>query len=400
MDSRTFIEHYLEHTKDYESPTSFWYWSAITAISGVCRDNCYRRLGDEKLHPNIYTLLLADSAVHRKGHPVKLCEKLVEAAKSTKVISGRSSIQGILDELAKSETDKTSGKIIGGGSALFSAPELSAGIVNDPEAIKILTDIYDYKDNYVSRLRGSGIFRIKNVCFTMMGASNEELLKDIYDTKALFGGLLGRTFLVKPNEFRKGNSLFDINDTSASFQGLLDKLTSIGNIRGEFQFSDKARIVYDDWYYPFRNSYKGKADKSGVAGRIHTSVLKVAMILCLNMTKALYVDEYHIRESIRVCTSLMPNYTGFVMATGKASISDVLASLIEEVWVSKEKQISKPEFLTRYFHRFELEVIDKAIDTGQQAGLLVQHINTHNSEISYTITEKSIKLFGLKEEQK
>ncbi len=105
--------------------------------------------------------------------------------KSTKLISGRSSIQGILDELSRGETDKVTGKVTSGGSALFSASELSAGIVSDPEAVKILTDIYDFKDEYTSRLRGTGVFRIKNVCFSLVAASNEELLWDIYDGFAL-----------------------------------------------------------------------------------------------------------------------------------------------------------------------------------------------------------------------
>ena len=60
--------------------------------------------------------------------------------------------EGILDELARGETDKVTGRVTSGGSALFSASELSAGIVSDPEAVKILTDIYDFKDDYTSRL--------------------------------------------------------------------------------------------------------------------------------------------------------------------------------------------------------------------------------------------------------
>lgn len=395
-DKRTFIEHYLAHTAYYESPESFWKWSAITAIAGVCRDNCYRRLGDTKLFPNIYTILLADSAVHRKGQPVLLCEKLVAATKSTKTISGRSSIQAILDELAKGETDKETGKLLAGGSALFSAPELSAGIVNDPEAIKILTDIYDFKSEYTSRLRGSGVFRIKNVCFTLIGASNEELMKDVYDIKALFGGLLGRTFLVKPNEFRPANSLFDIRDTSDGIMNLLEKLTKISKIKGEFEFSPDAMECYNDWYIPFRKSYEHKSDKSGIAGRIHTSVLKVAMILCLNETYNLNVGLGHIEKAIQYCTNLMPNYTGFIMAAGKANTADVIATLIEEIWLGVGRRLTKRDFLSKHFHRFDLENVDKAIDTAKQAGLIEETMNIRESELIYTVTEKSVEVFGLK----
>lgn len=392
----TFAEAYLEHTKHYESPTSFWQWSAFTAIAGVMRDNCYRQLGDTKIYPNIYTLLLADSAVHRKGQPVHLCEKLVKAVNSTKTISGRSSIQGILDELARAETDKKSGKMHIGGSATFFAPELSAGIVNDPEAIKILTDIYDFKDDYTSRLRGSGIFRIKNICFTMMGASNEELLRDIYDTKALFGGLLGRTFLVKPNEFRPANSLFNVRDTSKSYSVLLEKLTVISQTVGEFEFTEDAQIAYNNWYEPFRKSYEGKADKSGISGRIHTSILKLAMILCADQTNGLTISCKHVKEAIAHCINLIPNYTGFVMATGKSTVSDVAATLIEDIWQSRTKQISKKDFLTRHFHQYDLEIVDKCITTLVQAALITETLDIKSGDTCFEVTAKCKEVFGLK----
>lgn len=392
----SFVDLLMQHTRHYESPGSFWKWAAYTAVGAVLRDNCYRRLGDHKIYPNVYTLLLADSAVHRKGHPIKLCEELVKGTKSTKVISGRASIQGILDELSRGETDKSTGKVMAGGSALFSASELSAGIVSDPEAVKILTDIYDFKDEYTSRLRGSGIFRIKNICFSLVAASNEELLRDVYDGKAIFGGLLGRTFLVRPNEFRPANSLFDIRDQTESMKLLCESLASIAKITGEFEITDEARQAYEDWYVPFRKSYEHKSDRSGISGRIHTSVLKLSMILCVNSTGGLVIDKCHMLESIKECVALLPNYQGFVMASGKSTIAEVAALLIEDIWSAKTKELKKSDFLGRYVHIFDSELLDKCITTLTQAELIRLIIGTNGTGESYTVTEKCREKFELK----
>jgi hypothetical protein len=389
-----FVELFLEHTKYYESPESFWKWAAFTAIGAVLRDNCYRKLGDHKIYPNLYTLLVADSAVHRKGHPIKLCEELVKRVKSTKIISGRSSIQGILDELSRGETDKTTGKIVSGGSALFSASELSAGIVNDPAAVQILTDIYEFKDEYISRLRGSGVFRIKNICFSMIAASNEELLRDVYDGKAIFGGLLGRTFLIKPNEFRPANSLFTIRDQEESLKQLEDKLRGFSKLMGEFQITQAAEDAYNNWYTPFRRSYEHKSDRSGISGRIHTSVLKLAMILTVNDTNLLNIEECHMLKSIFLCTELLPNYQGFVMAGGKSTISEVAALLIESIWSSKGKYISKSEFLSRFVHIFDADLLDKCISTLVQAELIKMKLE--GTSEGYIVTDKCKVKFDLK----
>lgn len=393
-----FVGHFLTHTKNYESPESFWRWTAYTLVGATLRDNCYRRFGDKKIFPNIYTLVLADSAVHRKGSPIELAIQLLHKIRATKVIAGRASIQGILDELSRSETDKETGKLIQGGGAIFCAPELSAGIVNDPEAIKILTDIYDFKEEYVSRLRGSGVFRIKNICFSMLAASNEELLRDVYDTKALYGGLLGRTFLIKANEFRPANSLFTIRDTSESFQGLLKRLEEIRKLTGEFEITINAQRTYDEWYVPFRESYKGKSDKSGITGRIHTSVFKLSMIICAIKTLSLEITEEHITEAISYCISLLPNYSSFVMATGKSTVSEVAAQFIEDIWQSRGNKISKSDFVSRHFHMFDIDLIDKCITTLGEAGLITTVMSGSNFE--YSLTDKCVKAFGLTEDEK
>ncbi len=390
----TFVDLFIQHTRFYESPGSFWKWAAYTAIGAVLRDNCFRRLGDHKIYPNVYTLLLADSAVHRKGHPIKLCEELVKNAKSTKIISGRASIQGILDELSRGETDKTTGKVTAGGSALFCASELSAGIVNDPEAVKILTDIYDFKDEYTSRLRGSGVFRIKNICFSLIAASNEELLRDVYDGKAIFGGLLGRTFLVRPDEFRPANSLFTIHDQTQSLGCLAELLGKLAKLSGEFEITPEAQAAYEDWYVPFRKSYEHKSDRSGVSGRIHTSVLKLAMILAVNYTQGLLIEVGHMVEAIELCVALLPNYQGFVMASGKSTISEVAALLIEDIWSSKTKKLTKSDFLSRYIHIFDSELCDKCLTTLSQADLIKMTLVDGTKE-AYELTPKCVEKFGL-----
>jgi hypothetical protein len=378
----------MEHTQAYESPKSFWKWAAYAAIASVLRDSCFRKQGDVVTYPNIYVLLLADSAVHRKGNPVKLCEKLVAAVHNTKVISGRASIQAILDELARGETNPKTGKVLAGGSALFSASELSAGIVNDPEAIKILTDIYDYKDEYTSRLRGTGTFRIKNICFSMLAASNEDLLVDIYDTKAIFGGLLGRTFLVKPNEFRGANSLFDFPDTTESFNRLLEMLQKIGTLQGEFEFTPAARAEYETWYIPFRESYKDKADKSGVAGRLHIGVLKLAMIFAVNYNLNLQIDRHHIEEAILECMGLIPNYSSFIMSSGKSPDSACGSIVLQMIYAAPNHRAARKEILFKHLNQFTLEQFDQVIEKLRQAGMITEDMVGEG--IAYRLTQKCI----------
>lgn len=389
-----FVNTFLEYTKIYESPTSFWRWSAYSAIGAVMRDSCYKDEGDTNLYPNIFVLLMADSAIQRKAKPIKMVEEFINRINNTKVISGRSSVQAILDELHKGETDKETGKIKVGGSAIFIAPELSAGVVADPQAVSIITDIYDYHDAYQSRLRGSGTFTIKKVCFSMLAASNKALLMDVYDQRAVHGGLLGRTFLVIPNEFRPANSLFEAQKNDPDREGtknkLNDTLLAISKLSGPFLFCQDAKTEYDSWYKPFRESYKDRPDKSGIAGRIHTGVMKLAMILAVNSDQALVVRKEHVEESITECMSLMPNYTQLIVGTGKSDNAEIGMIVLNDLYTAPDQTLSRKKILQRHWSVFNDEQLDRLIATLVGGGLVKDMFL--DDGIYYRLTEKCVEM--------
>ena len=55
----SFINEFLDYTKSYESPDAFWYWAAVGIIGAVLRDNCYLLLGDTRIYPNLYIIIIA-----------------------------------------------------------------------------------------------------------------------------------------------------------------------------------------------------------------------------------------------------------------------------------------------------------------------------------------------------
>lgn len=384
-----FTDNVLEFTKNYESPTSFWRWSSYAAVAAVLRDNCFRKQGESKLCPNIYVLSLASSAVYRKGEPVKLAEKLVKAVNNTKIIAGRASIQAVLEELARTETDKETGKILDGGACFLSYPELAAGIVEDPAAVGILTDIYEHKTEYKSILIGRGRQVIKNICVTMFAASNEDLLRSVYDTRAVFGGLLGRTFLIKPDEFRPANSLFGEGDKSDELKDLVEDLKKISELNGHFEITREAEKAYDDWYKPFRKNQEKVADRSGITGRLHTGILKVAMLIAAQRYE-LKIYELDILQAIEECTGLLQNYQTFIMSTGKSTTGEIGAIVLQTIYEAKNRILSRREILAKHWTEFDAEGLDKFITTAEQAGLIQTAID--GNQVLYKLTDKCLDM--------
>lgn len=385
---KSFVQAFMDHTQQYESPGSFWRWAAYSAIAGVLRDNVYLADGDSRLYPNIYVLFLAGSA-QRKGRPINTAETLVHVVNNVKIISGRASIQAILVEIGQTETN-TKGVIKPGGSAIFFAPELSAGIVSDDQSIQILTDIYDYKTTgHTTNLIGRGKSKLDKLIFSMLAASNEELLKELYSVKAIKGGLLGRTFLIKANESRPANA-FPIADEKG-FIELGTILREISLLKGIFDFTKESRKFYTDWYTKFYEQSKQKSDPSGVFGRLHTNVKKLSVILAANdLSEA--IKSQHVEQAIDECLGLLPNYSSFLISSGKSTIADAGAIVLTEL--AARGCVSKKQLLRDGWMHFDPELLDKTITAFDISGII--KITLVGSDVSYSLTDKGKEIMGKK----
>ena len=381
-----FVQALLDHTKDYESPTSFWKWAAYAAIAGVLRDNVWLADGDSRLYPNVYILFLAGSA-QRKGRPITFAEQLVVHSNNVKVISGRASIQSIMVEVGMTETDSTTGKIIKGGSAIFFAPELAAGLVQDEQAIQILTDIYDHKPTgHSTSLISRSKSKLDRLIFSMFAASNEDLLKSVYDQRAVYGGLLGRTFLIKSNEERPPNA-FPVSNEEG-FKRLKDFITEISRLSGEMTFMVDARLEYKTWYDDFYKKMKKANDRAGILGRLPTSAKKLAILLAANDLSA-QVCLCHVQQSIDECLALIPNYNSFAYAGGESSIAKAGAIILEAF---AHGPVNKRSLICENWMHFDSETLDKAIAAFESGGLVKMQIVTNDAW--YTLTPKGEEIIG------
>lgn len=396
----SFIDKLIEFTSESETPTSFWWWGGAAIVAAVLRDNVYWTQRGHKICPNIYVLLNADSAVHRKSGPVKEADRLLALVKNTKVIRGRGSIQAILEDLANSVMDRETGKTLRGGSCLLVADELKSFFIEDGALVGILTDVYEYKDQFDYKLRGAP-FKVKGLCISMLAASNDEFLKSIYTGEAVYGGLLGRTFLVRNNgEYRPGNSLLEtpeeeeINRVKYDPKPLVDQLLSMSKLIGKVKFELDAKLEYDKWYMPLRESYRLKPDKAGVIQRIHTGVIKIAVILAVASRLSLVVNKRDIQEAIEKCVELLPNYETFAMQIGKSTEAMSGSILLDAMWANGGS-ITRSAFLAEHWGDVSNEVLDKVINTLENAQYIGRSFNGTGSDM-FVMTPKCKEIFERK----
>lgn len=387
---KSFVDLFMDHNRDFESPSSFWKWSSYALIASTLRTNIYHNAGNEILYPNIYVLLLADSGA-RKGGPFPLITELANELHHTKIYDGRASIQALLEKLSLDLAGKN-GRPIRGGSCLMLAEELASFFVSDPQLIPLITNMYRSRKEFKYDLR-SNAFTIKDLCFSMLAASNETNLRDVYDSRAVYGGLLGRTFLVKSDGRRPGNDLLEVDITKYDKNILMVALEEIKRLSGQILFTSGAVKMYKSWYKELYDSLATLPDPAGFMSRIHTGILKLAMILAASEYSTTVTEE-SMETAINSAICLKPNYDTYVMSSGSSSQAKIGSIFLQALWDATNKNgnfLSRRTFLMNYWNQVSAEDFDKLQATLEQAGMITSR-NTNNDGVGYQMTAKCRKI--------
>lgn len=413
----TWLSDLVQQHSEFESPLSFWKWSALASISAVVKDQVWLPRYLYNLYPNVYVMLHAESGL-KKGPPVSMAGRLVSTINNTKVIQGRSSIQGILKELGTAQT-VPGGKITSQSTAFICSSELTSSIVDDPVAAKILTDLYDrqYRFGDWASLLKMESFKLNNPTITMLTATNEAMSEDFFDKSAIQGGYFARTFIIYEKEENRSNALMVPPKHIPDYKQLSEYLRELVKLKGQFQelgsreksemyteeyhdrktndigYLTKAGLVYQIWYDDFKEVLKDQQvkDNTGTLNRFGDSVLKVAMLLSLSRCPCLIIDENSMREAIETCEKLIGNVRRATM--GKQGMSDstpVKNHIIHELLNRETHTVSRTMLMKKmWMHYSTAEEFDEIMQSFDQAGLI--KTNSVGNQIVYEMLPGTVK---------
>ncbi len=410
----TWLSELVDQHKELESPSSFWYWSAITAISAVMKDQVWLDRQIYKLYPNIYVLLHAESGM-KKGPPISMAKQLVKPVNGTKIISGRSSIQGILKDLGTAQT-QPGGKISNKSVAFICSSELSSSIVEDKVATKILTDLYDrqYNDGEWKSLLKMETFQLKDPTITMLTATNEAMAEDFFTRAAIQGGYFARTFIIYERESKISNSLVYPLAHTPNYLASSDYLKELAKLNGPFadiaklEKSDEYRfkrtkhgreiwfnetgIIYDEWYENFKIVIKTiERDDTGTLNRFGDSVLKVAMILSLADKPELVLQPEAMSQAISECEKLLGNVRKTTLGKQGISPSAMLKTMIIlELLNREDHRISRANLMKKMWsHYQDADEFNNMMITFSDAGMIITE--AIGNQVIYVMPDEQVK---------
>ncbi len=391
----TWIQELIHQHAELEPPQSFYYWSGLCVISAIVKDHVWTLEGGAwNLYPNIYVILYADSGVG-KGPPIALAHKLVKQVDNTKIISGRSSIQGILAKLSRGET-RPGGHVSGDTSGFIVASEFSSALVHDPAAMDILTDLFDRhwrSDDWESLLKQEQ-FVLRNPTVSLLAGINEAHFEDLMDSKDIFGGFLGRSFLIVESQVNKLNPLIDDLEHVPDVDYLGKHLKKLSKLKGPFKSlkGTEAGELYKKWYIDFYQSVRDQdvEDKTGTVRRVRDSIKKVAMLLSLSNDTDLIIHLPQMEESIEVCEKLIGDVRKATRGTkGLSQYAKHKALIITELLKRGDHRITRTILAKKYWMHFGVDELDVMMKDFEAGGLI--KASASGGQVIYTMPDKQVK---------
>jgi hypothetical protein len=414
------LDKLLAQHSELESPTNFWLWGGLAAISAVVKDNVWLDRQIHNLYPNIYVMLHAESGL-KKGPPISMAKQLVKGVGGTRIISGRSSIQGILKDLGTAQT-QPGGKVINKSVAFICSSELTSSLVEDKVATDILTDLYDRQYNigeWRSLLKMEQ-FNLKDPTITMLTATNEAHSNDFFAKKDIHGGYFARTFVISETKRNRANSLLVPLTNPPKYLESIDYLKVLAKLAGPFKalasremtedykiphidletgethYFNEAGLMYEQWYEEFigKTLSQELQDDTGTLNRFGDSVLKVAMLLSLSRSPELYIDPDSMQQAITYCEKLIGNVRE--MTYGKKGLSEAKSVKTLIINLLRERpthQISRQMLLKQMWSHFRgAEELDELMQSFDQAGVI--HTESIGNQVIYIMPDSQVKEYA------
>jgi hypothetical protein len=371
-----FIEDLQDVTSEVESPKSFIYWAGLSAISAVVRNKIWIDKQYYKLYPNTYVMLIAKSGM-RKGFPVGLSRRMVDLVGGTRVIAGRNSIQGIIKDLSSTSTVPGTKGPITHSSAFIVSGEFSTSLVKDPDALTILTDLYDghYNPEWKNTLK-SGTESLKGVNLTLLGAMNETHWNDLITGKEITGGFVARCIIVREERRARKNALLRDLKKPFTLEPFVKYLNEIDKLEGRVHLTEPARDEFEEWYNEFEPEKLD--DKTGTANRVHDQILKVAMLVALSRRVELIVGKEDITEAMNLCLSASIVAEKLTAGTGSSADSSQIRIVMQELLSAEENKISRTKLLQRHYGDISAVLLDQIIETLDQSGAIDKYRQNHD----------------------
>jgi hypothetical protein len=360
------IQTYMNYTRKFsESPPVFHLATYCQTVACIVGRGRYIVQGEDNIYPNLYTLVVAPSSLHKKTSAIRLLKKWLNRLQVMKGFMGQvGSPEGLFAALQDN-----------GGSAVSfysEAGQLLAQANSKKymgDILEMLNDLYDCPDFYRKRLSG-GAKTANNVCLNLIGASQLDSLTKHVRESDLLSGFLPRFAVVFDDKLQPHMVCRPSPDTK-----LQSKIFgNLNEIRKACQEAKAMDLTRDAWEY-FESWGNDKYAQAVLAppqiqpmyGRLEAHALKLAIII--HLSRYPKETEIDLTSTMAAC-----DYADFILESYRRLVMEELTFTVNEQKLKRVADFIKSQGevahrdvanTTRYKKRELDELLQSLVEMGK-----------------------------------
>lgn len=245
-DDSNFIERYTAWAEGFtDAPPQFHRFVAYWVLSTLLGRRVYMHLGDERLFPNLWLVVLAPSSFYRKSTALSIGSRMASSVNKELLLPSEWSQECFITLMSQQSH---------GAMVCYEFRGLLAQLQKDYNfgAQSLLTELYDCPPEYVRKKGTTEVkeFRIEQPYLTILGASTLEWLINSVQSGDIAGGFLARFLFVSADHKDK---VLAIQPPAPENERLIVRtaLEEALKVEGEMRYSAEAEQHYRSWYARF-----------------------------------------------------------------------------------------------------------------------------------------------------
>lgn len=335
------IAAFVDHASIAEAPVSIYFWTGVSAVAGALRKKVWIDQRFFRWTPNFFIIIVGPPAVISKSTSTSMSLDLLRDVPGIHFGPDSITWQALVKAMMNAKEEiiiPSTGEILPMSALTIESSELGVFLNPDnQELIAALIALWDGKKRFEKTTLGTGDQVIENPWLNFIGSTTPSWMSQHYNDVMVEGGLSSRIVWLYADKKRQRVAYLHLAippqfaETRAK---LIEDLTEISKICGEYRMSDEALKLGIHWYNEIlpRVSDTLRGDRyNAFLARKQTMVHKLAMVVAAAQRDELIINADDMKQAIYIVDSLEGDLPKIFAHIGQAEGAKHTSELISIV---------------------------------------------------------------------
>ena len=341
-----------------EAPRHMYFWTGVSAIAGALRRKVWIDQAYFKWYPNFYIVLVAPPGIVSKSTTAGVGMSLLRKVPGIKFGPDVVTWPALVSAFAEATEGFEYQEAIHPMSALTLESSEFGNLLNpqDKDMVDLLVALWDGKPGtFEKKTKHSGNDSIENPWINLIACTTPSWIAGNFPEYMIGGGFTSRCIFVYADQKAKYVAYPGLrvpSNLDAMAERLVEDLSYIGTLTGEYKLSSEAVAWGEAWYqrhYTVRSATLDDDRFGGYIARKQTHIHKLAMVLAASAGDEMVITAEHLTIADQMVTDLEPDMSFVFSKIGKSETALYAERL---VWFVHSKEAVPYHEAYRYVHSY------------------------------------------------